>query len=68
MADVEIETVWIQLGLNERQEEEEDIRRRSVESMLEDGWELVQWQPVITSDPEYGIRQYDVFLLRRTND
>lgn len=68
MADVDIDTIWIELGTNEDQKEEENLQRRVLEDMVEDGWELVQWQPVITSGTEYGVRRYDVFMLRRAND
>ena len=60
MAKVEIETVWVR----QTQEGPEDLKG-AVELMLGDGWELVQWHPVMVQPANAAPLRYDVFLLQR---
>lgn len=67
---VELKTVWVSYEAPPLIDP--DLALLSVGAMLDDGWELVQWQPVVFPPvvrdayvlPERAVR-YDVFLLRR---
>lgn len=66
----ELRAIWVARDSGHR---DPDEWLSEVAGMLDRGWELVSWQPIVTSYPEddrhldsaYATR-YDAFLLRRT--
>ena len=64
----QIETIWINRNLRNI---EGQPSNQTITEMLNDGWELIHWHPLIETEEGSGTfpghtTLYDVFLLKKT--